>query len=328
MMTSTSVSSMSNSTGGRGKGAASTPLGKRSSTSGGNMHSEKKKREFSPLIDDADEMAEESEREDDKDTDYVPVTDTAAMNDNFKEGDSGEMAAIVNMHRRAFMERAFPPDAEFNNQHKAAASINSARPQKELDYIEYVVKHWQHGIELKDMLPSLEKDKLTEFRRLHKKGNKYCHQYFLEEISIPGNDDIQFVVRRRETGKNKGKDRIVLSREKVFDAIDDWHRGNGHMGQERTWKFCRDKYWNVTEKCVRIYSETCLVCMKKNPPTKNVKGSIKPIQSWQFRDRFQIDLIDFRKLRKRDPFGVLMRWVMTLKDHATGFVYLCALPRK
>ena len=80
MLTNTSVSSMSNSTGGRGKGAASTPLGKRSSTSGGNMHSEKKKREFSPLIDDADDMAEESEREDDKDTDYIPVTDTAAMN--------------------------------------------------------------------------------------------------------------------------------------------------------------------------------------------------------------------------------------------------------
>jgi hypothetical protein len=47
-----------------------------------------------------------------------------------------------------------------------------------------------------------------------------------------------------------------------------------------------------------------------------------------YRDRFQIDLIDFRKLRKRDPFGVLMRWVMTIKDHSTGLTYLCALPRK
>ena len=47
-----------------------------------------------------------------------------------------------------------------------------------------------------------------------------------------------------------------------------------------------------------------------------------------WRDRFQIDLIDFRKLRKRDPFGVLMRWVMTIKDHTTGLTYLCALPRK
>ncbi len=35
-----------------------------------------------------------------------------------------------------------------------------------------------------------------------------------------------------------------------------------------------------------------------------------------------------RKLRKRDPFGVLMRWILTLKDHAIGLVYITALPRK
>jgi len=84
-----------------------------------------------------------------------------------------------------------------------------------------VVKNWQHGVELKDMLPSLEKDQLTEFHREHPRGNKYCHQYFLEEIYVPGMDEPQYVIRRRETGKNKGKDCIVLSREKVFDAIDD-----------------------------------------------------------------------------------------------------------
>ncbi len=38
--------------------------------------------------------------------------------------------------------------------------------------------------------------------------------------------------------------------------------------------------------------------------------------------------MDFCKLRKRDPFGVLMRWILTLKDHTTALVYLCALPRK
>jgi hypothetical protein len=36
----------------------------------------------------------------------------------------------------------------------------------------------------------------------------------------------------------------------------------------------------------------------------------------------------FSKLRKRDPFGVLMHWILTLKDHATALVYLCPLPRK
>ena len=62
--------------------------------------------------------------------------------------------------------------------------------------------------------------------------------------------------------------------------------------------------------------------------TKTEKGSRKPIFSKNWRDRFQVDLVDFRKLRKRDPFGVLMRWVMSLKDHATRLTYICALPRK
>jgi hypothetical protein len=33
-------------------------------------------------------------------------------------------------------------------------------------------------------------------------------------------------------------------------------------------------------------------------------------------------------MRKRDPFGVLMRWIVTVKDHATGFTYVSAIPRK
>jgi hypothetical protein len=47
-----------------------------------------------------------------------------------------------------------------------------------------------------------------------------------------------------------------------------------------------------------------------------------------WRSRFELDLMDFCKLRKRELFGVLMRWILTLKDHATALVYLCALPRK
>ncbi len=66
----------------------------------------------------------------------------------------------------------------------------------------------------------------------------------------------------------------------------------------------------ILEYCtgsVKHYCETCPACMKKNPITQAAKGSRKPIRSRRYRDRFQFDLIDFRKLRKRDPFGVLMR---------------------
>jgi hypothetical protein len=49
------------------------------------------------------------------------------------------------------------------------------------------------------------------------------------------------------------------------------------MGQERTWTYCRSKYFNVTQELVRIYCKTCVACSKKNPVGKAQKGSRKPI---------------------------------------------------
>ncbi len=55
---------------------------------------------------------------------------------------------------------------------------------------------------------------------------------------------------RRFEGKGKGKGkgkkkkkkkkpgRIAISREQVFDAIDEGHSGNGHVGMERTATYC------------------------------------------------------------------------------------------
>ncbi len=136
---------------------------------------------------------------------------------------------------------------------------------------------------------------------------------------------------RRLEKNNKSKlipGQIVEFKEEVFDAIDEWHRGNNHMGQERTWTYCKDKYFNVSQNLVNHCCKTCIVCCKKNLVTKPTKGSRKPIKSRTFRERFQFDLIDFCKLRKSDPFGVLMRWLLVIKNQATWFIHLCALPRK
>ncbi len=58
------------------------------------------------------------------------------------------------------------------------------------------------------------------------------------------------------------------------------------------------------------------------------KGAKKPILSSEFCNCFQVDLIDMRTMRKKDVYGWMQRWIMTVKDHSTGLVYLCALPRK
>ncbi len=46
--------------------------------------------------------------------------------------------------------------------------------------------------------------------------------------------------------------------------------------------------------------------------------------SSEFHDHFQVDLIDMRTMRKMDVYGVMQRWIMTIKDHQ---LVLCILPR-
>ena len=109
--------------------------------------------------------------DDDKETDYVAVTnvaDSARLREEMPP-DSSELDEIVDRHRRVFIERAFPPEREVaqgdvNAKKKKSASILACRPQRELDYIEFVVKNWHVGVELRRMLPGCDRDEITQFR--------------------------------------------------------------------------------------------------------------------------------------------------------------------
>jgi hypothetical protein len=69
------------------------------------------------------------------------------------------------------MQRAFPPkpanDGKKKTQGAAAALITACRPQREVDYIMYVLMHWQVGVKLSDMNPGTERDRLTKICRQH-----------------------------------------------------------------------------------------------------------------------------------------------------------------
>ncbi len=119
------------------------------------------------------------------------------------------------------MERAFPPGVEVahgENTKKKSASILVYRPQQELDYINYVIKNWQLDVEVRKKLSGRDRDEIIEFRQQHPKGNKYIHQYLLEEVCPPGGDTPFNVVHQiKKSGKHKGKNHIVLSREQLLD---------------------------------------------------------------------------------------------------------------
>jgi hypothetical protein len=246
---------------------------------------------------DKDEDDSDSGNEKDgKERDYIPVTNQA-VNDLMEGTDVGDLAAIIASHKNAFMERAFPPGKEKNylNAKSKSASIPSCQPKSELDYIIYVVSNWQVGVQIWSMTPGYKRDSLLHFHCQHKKGNKYMHQYHLEEVFPPGNLEPSAVVKRmveNEEGKMVVGG-IVTCRENIYEAIDEWHRGNGHLSLEITWTYCKNTYWNVSQEYVRIYLKMCLTCMKKNPVTRNFKGSRKPIFSKSFCDWFQLDIINF-----------------------------------
>ena len=143
------------------------------------------------------------------------------------------------------MERAYPPGKEhsYTKSQSISAAIPTCRHKSELDYITYVVANWQVGVKVREMDIDYNRDALIQFRREYKKGNKYIHRYALEEICLPGAKEPRTVVKQMV--KNGIGEMVpggvVIYRETIFEAIDEWHRGNGHLGTERTWTFGKTK---------------------------------------------------------------------------------------
>lgn len=183
-----------------------------------------------------------------------------------------------------------------------------------------------------DMDDSEQKKKFIEFRKKHKKdGNNWTRKFTVVESTLPqSNTKIKRLVELKTDPKtgNKVPGRLIVPRDAIFDCIDEIHEGVGHMKRQPTHSEVKKQYWNITEQLVNEYLDLCPICNAQQPRVPKPKGAAKPIVSHAFRDRFQVDLIDMRKRRKRNVYSVMMRWIMTVKDHSTGMTYLAALPVK
>jgi len=114
----------------------------------------------------------------------------------------------------------------------------------------------------------------------------------------------------------------------IFDVIHEAHSRQGHLKAEKTLAIMQPMHYITTLKLCTFFCLDCFVCHEKHPNVPPSKGAKKLILSLEFRDRIQVNLIDMRAMRKRDIYGNMQRWIMTVKDHLTGLVYLCGLPQK
>jgi hypothetical protein len=127
-------------------------------------------------------------------------------------------AAVVAAHWLEFMQRAFLPQpanvGKAKTQGAASASIKACRPQSEVDYIVYILIHWQVGVRLTELNPGTKRDRLQLYRRKHRNGPKITAKYCLEQIQVPHEEPL-IVLRKCELDEDGKKDAgwIVVSRE-------------------------------------------------------------------------------------------------------------------
>jgi len=145
-----------------------------------------------------------------KEHDYIPVTDKAIGNvmEETKKATYVPADNLLKKHRDAFMARAFPPPNPHllgKKPQSKSASISQCCPQEDVDYIKFVVANRHKGTEICTMEDCELKDEILHFRRKHKLGNKYIHQYSVEEIWAPGDFAPHQVLRRLEASKDDPK---------------------------------------------------------------------------------------------------------------------------
>jgi hypothetical protein len=114
----------------------------------------------------------------------------------------------------------------------------------------------------------------------------------------------------------------VAYKEQFFDIIHGLHvKGSGHAGVRTTHIAVQKKYCNVTRQLCQVFCELC-VCMTQRKMSVRPQD-IKPLISFTFNQRGQVDLMDFQSM-KSGPHS----WVMVYQDHHSKVCILRALISK
>jgi hypothetical protein len=168
---------------------------------------------------------------------------------------------------------------------------------------------------------NMEALRTYRFHREHPQGYNYVKYFSIEESKSLDGFPKKILIHKNTGG-------IVVDMLAVFNVIHKAHCRLGHLAVDKTLVATKPAFYSPTYELCKIYYKKCYVCMEKQPTVPPRKGAKKPIISSEFHDHFQVDRIDMRTMGKKDVYGVMQRWIMTIKDHSTGLVYLSMLPKK
>lgn len=128
-----------------------------------------------------------------------------------------------------------------------------------------------------------------------------------------------------------GVNKFICPAENVFDEIFWAHSKVGHKKTFSTFKALDKKFANITRTTVTKFIAMCPICAsttRSDIGRKKCDGPGIAIKSLSFRDRIQVDLINFTSSPAVDHNSVTMKYLMTVKDHFSRFIWLRPLAKK
>jgi hypothetical protein len=230
-------------------------------------------------------------------------------------------ASIVAKHRKMFLERAFgiKSDGTVITELKKYKSVKTYEKYNDMIHVMF---NWGDDNYLKEASSG---DPVAAAIRKFCKSNNSGYNYvrdFKIEVAETLDESQRLIFKHKKSGG------IVSHMINIFDIIHEAHSRQGHMKAEKTLATLQPMHYSPTMELCTLFCLNCFVCQEKHPNVPPTKGAKKPILSSEFSNIIQVDLIDMRVMRKLDVYGKIQCWIMTVKDHSTGLVYLCALQQK
>ncbi len=243
----------------------------------------------------------------------APPPDGASAKVVVKSTSKDSSEAIKERFRETFNRKIF-------NITNNGLTIDGKEPSRLERSFQMTQKQWDENVDLLTKWYSNDEAERFHTRRKFKdNGYRLARTFSVETVTLPSGDTCQKLYKGH---------RLAIPQLEVFDAIYDAHAGVAHLKRTPTWYAVKRAYYNVSQDQVQTFCNLCPVCIGENPTARRQVGAKKPILSSEFRDRFQVDLVDFRKKAQTNVFGVTMRWLVVLKDHHTKLCAIDCIPRK
>jgi hypothetical protein len=171
------------------------------------------------------------------------------------------------------------------------------------------------------------------FRGKNKKGYRWAKNNYTFTTTNGDTHLVQFPKKTEGEDGNTWEfvERHLCHQENCFDILNEIH-SDGHPKDSTMHNRVKLQWANISEEICRKLVSLCPVCSLQRGKARKVKGALKPIDSFKYRDRSQADLIDFRMdpslLYPEDPTSPVCLWLLVVKDHFTRIVYLNPLRSK